>query len=82
MILGYQDEEIKFLLYPNNFELTRGKWQLFGGFIDENDSTDEATDQILKRTTGPEQIFLEQVASFSEPNREPGVWVLSLVCMH
>ena len=53
VILGYQDEEA-FLLYPNNFELTRGAGQWYGIFIDENDPTEQETDQILIRTTGPE----------------------------
>ena len=32
----------------------------------------------MKQTTGLEQIFLEQVASFSEPNRDPESRVISL----
>jgi len=57
VILGYQDEEIKLLLYPRSFEPYKG---------------------ILKQTTGLEQIFLEQVASFSDPKRDPEARVISL----
>ena len=78
VILGYQDEEIKLLLYPRSFEPYKGKWSLLGGFVEENESGDEAAARILKQTTGLEQIFLEQVASFSEPNRDPEARVISL----
>jgi ADP-ribose pyrophosphatase YjhB (NUDIX family) len=78
VILGYQDEEIKLLLYPRSFEPYKGKWSLLGGFVQDNESADEAAARILKQTTGLEQIFLEQVASFSEPNRDPEARVISL----
>jgi ADP-ribose pyrophosphatase YjhB (NUDIX family) len=78
VILGYQDEEIKLLLYPRSFEPYKGKWSLLGGFVEENESGDEAAARILKQTTGLEQIFLEQVASFSEPSRDPEARVISL----
>ena len=78
VILGYQDEEIKLLLYPRSFEPSKGKWSLLGGFIQDNESANEAAARILKQTTGLEQIYLEQVASFSEPNRDPEARVISL----
>ena len=78
VILGYQDEEIKLLLYPRSFEPYKGNWSLLGGFVQDNESADEAAARILKQTTGLEQIFLEQVASFSESNRDPEARVISL----
>ena len=78
VIMGYQDEEVKLLLYPRSFEPFKGNWSLLGGFVEENESADEAAARILKQTTGLEQIFLEQVASFSKPNRDPEARVISL----
>jgi 8-oxo-dGTP diphosphatase len=78
VILGYQNEEIKLLLYPRSFEPYKGNWSLLGGFVEDNESGDEAASRILKQTTGLEQIFLEQVASFSDPNRDPEARVISL----
>ena len=78
VILGYQDEEIKLLLYPRSFEPYKGKWSLLGGFVQDDESADEAAARILKQTTGLEQIFLEQVASFSDPKRDPEARVISL----
>jgi len=78
VILGYQDEEIKLLLYPRSFEPSKGKWSLLGGFVQDNESADEAAARILKQTTGLEQIYLEQVAAFSDPGRDPEARVISL----
>jgi len=78
VILGYQDEEIKLLLHPRSFEPYKGNWSLLGGFVEDNESGDEAAARILKQTTGLEQIFLEQVAAFSDPNRDPEARVISL----
>ncbi len=78
VILGYQDEEIKLLLYPRSFEPYKGNWSLLGGFVEDNESADEAAARILEQTTGLEQIFLEQVASFSDPKRDPEARVISL----
>ncbi len=78
VILGYQDEEIKLLLYPRSFEPYKGKWSLLGGFVQENESADEAAARILLQTTGLDQIFLEQVSSFSDPKRDPEARVISL----
>lgn len=78
VILGYQDEEIKLLLCPRSFEPYKGRWSLQGGFVQENESADQAAARILKQTTGLEQIFLEQVAFFSDPRRDPEDRVISL----
>jgi ADP-ribose pyrophosphatase YjhB (NUDIX family) len=78
VILGYQEEEIKLLIYPRSFEPYKGKWSLLGGFVRENESADEAAARILKQTTGLEQIFLEQVSAFSDPSRDPEARVISI----
>ncbi|MBL7968862.1 MAG: NUDIX hydrolase [Prolixibacteraceae bacterium] len=78
VILGYQDDELKLLLYPRSFEPSKGKWSLLGGFVQDDESGDEAAARILKQTTGLGQIFLEQVEAFSAPNRDPEARVISL----
>lgn len=78
VILGYQEDEIKLLLYPRSFEPYKGKWSLLGGFVQDNESSDEAAARILKQTTGLEQLFLEQVSAFSNPYRDPEARVISI----
>jgi len=78
VIFGYNDGELKLLLYPRSFEPSKGDWSLPGGFIQENESSDQAAARILKKTTGLDDIFMEQVAAFAEPLREKEARVISL----
>jgi ADP-ribose pyrophosphatase YjhB (NUDIX family) len=78
VIFGYQDDQLKLLLYPRGFEPSKGNWSLPGGFIQNDESSDEAAARILKQTTGLEEIFMEQVQVFSKPDRDPEARVISL----
>lgn len=75
-IFGYEDGELKLLLYPRSFEPSRGNWSLMGGFVGENESLEEAAGRVLLQTTGLHDIFLEQVTAFSSPGRDPGARVI------
>lgn len=77
-IFGYEDGELKLLLYPRGFEPSLGKWSLMGGFVQENESMEEAALRVLLQTTGLKDIFLEQGNAFSNPNRDPGARVISM----
>ena len=78
VIFGYQNEELCLLLYPRGFEPSKGSWSLMGGFVQKHESSDDAAKRILKHTTALENIFLEQVQTFSQPNRDPEARVLSV----
>ena len=78
VIFGYEDEELKLLLYPRSFEPVKGMWSLMGGFVREEESCEEAACRILNQTTGLHDIFLEQVSTFSSPDREPYARVISV----
>ena len=75
-IFGYDEGELKLLLYPRGFEPALGKWSLIGAFVQENESLEEAARRVLLETTGLKDIMLEQVAAFSQPDRDPGARVI------
>lgn len=77
-IFGYEDAELKLLLYPRGFEPSLGKWSLMGGFVQEDESLEEAARRVLLQTTGLKDIFLEQASAFSKPDRDPGARVISM----
>jgi len=78
VIFGYDDGDLKLLLYHRGFEPAKGKWSLIGGFVAENESSDTGARRILKNITGLNDIFLEQVQVFTEPNRDPEDRVMSI----
>jgi len=79
VIFGYDEGELKLLLYPRGFEPEMGKWSLMGGFVQENESAEMAARRVLTKTTGLSDIYLEQVYAFTEPNRDEAVRVISLM---
>jgi 8-oxo-dGTP diphosphatase len=78
VVFGYEAGELKLLLYPRAFEPVKGEWSLMGGFMQEGESSNEAAYRVLKQTTGLDNIFLEQVHAFTDPEREPFVRVISI----
>ncbi len=79
VIFGYDEGDLKLMLYHRGFEPAKGQWSLMGGFVGEQESSDEAARRVLKSITGLEDIFLEQVDVYSSPNRDPEDRVISIV---
>lgn len=71
IIFGFDKEELKLLLIKRDFEPEKDKWSLMGGFLQSNESLDEGAARILKNLTGLKNIFLEQLHSFGEVDRDP-----------
>lgn len=78
VILGYSEGELCLLLYPRGFEPSKGAWSLMGGFVQDDESSDDAAKRVLKKTTGLENIFLKQVSTFASPQRDSEARVISI----
>ncbi|MBR5803217.1 MAG: NUDIX hydrolase [Bacteroidaceae bacterium] len=78
IIFGLNEGELSLLLLKRNFEPEKGKWSLMGGFVQDNESVDDAAKRVLKELTGLENVYMEQVGTFGEINRDPGERVISV----
>jgi len=78
IIFGFSDGELNLLLFKRNLEPAKGCWSLPGGFINENESGEEAAARVLHSLTGLSHLYMEQLMIFSEINRDPGERVLSI----
>lgn len=56
-------------------------WALPGGFVDMKDSLDEAAKKKLKEKTGLENIYLEQLYTFGDVNRDPRTRIITSAYM-
>ncbi len=79
VIFGYHQEQLKLLLFPRNLEPEKGKWSLVGGWVNSTESVENAASRVLANITGLHNIFIEQVQVFSNPNRDSGGRVISVV---
>lgn len=71
IVFGFDGQQLKILLIKRGFEPKINQWSLMGGFIQNNESADEAAIRILNNLTGLEGVYLEQLHSFTNPDRDP-----------
>jgi 8-oxo-dGTP diphosphatase len=78
IILGYEDAELKLLLFNRKIEPSMGGWSLVGGWVESEESVEKAAWRINRKITGLDDVFLKQVQVFSDPRRDPGGRVISV----
>jgi 8-oxo-dGTP diphosphatase len=71
IVLGFDGENLKILLLRRSFEPEKDKWSLLGGFVNDDESLDQASNRILKQLTDLDGVYLEQLHTFGAPQRDP-----------
>ena len=77
IIFGFSGGELSLLLLKRKFDPGKGEWSLMGGFVQEGENMDDAAKRVLTELTGLTNVFMEQVGSFGQVNRDPGERVIS-----
>lgn len=72
-----KNEEYQVLLIKRAQDPFRGSYALPGGFVEMKESQEQAAERELREETGLQNIKLEQVHTFSDPNRDPRSRVIS-----
>lgn len=71
IIFGFDGEDYKLLLIQRGFAPEKKKWSLMGGFLQATETLDDAANRVLKELTGLENVYMEQLQVFSNPDRDP-----------
>ena len=71
VIFGFDKGSLEVLLIEHAEGISKGKWGLPGGWIKEKESIDKAAHRLLAELTGLDNIYLEQLKAFGEPERFP-----------
>lgn len=71
IIFGFDSENFKLLLIQRGFAPEKKQWSLMGGFVQPKESLDQAANRVLKKLTGLENVFMEQLEAFGDPQRDP-----------
>ena len=77
IIFGFSGGELSLLLLKRRFEPGKGEWSWMGGFVQENEHMDDAAKRVLAELTGLTDVFMEQVGTFGQIERDPGERVIS-----
>lgn len=79
IVFGFDEGELRVLIGRRKMDPGRGQWSLYGGFVGENESIDDAADRVLYKLTGLEKLYIRQVGAFGNVDRDPGERVISIV---
>lgn len=78
IIFGFNGSSVKLLLIKRGFEPEMGKWSLMGGFVQPHENCLEAATRVLTQLTGLTGVYMEQLRSFSKPDRDPQERTISI----
>jgi len=78
VVFTVDDGVLKVLLTRRDREPFEGEWSLPGGFVGDEESADRAAERALKAKAGVAGVFLEQLYTFSAPDRDPRSRVVAI----
>ncbi len=78
IIFGWDGKHLKILLIQRANDPYKGHWALPGGFVDTDESLEEAALRELEEETGIKNLFVEQLFTFGKPGRDPRGRVVSV----
>lgn len=70
LIFSVIDGRLKVLLIQIASGPYKGKWALPGGLISADESLEEAAERVLAEKAGVDGVYLEQLATFGDPQRD------------
>ncbi len=78
VLFSIQADELRLLLIKRKNAPFKGKWALPGGFLDMDEDLESCARRELLEETGIKPEYLEQLATFGAPNRDPRERVVSV----
>ncbi|MFA6701871.1 MAG: NUDIX domain-containing protein [Dysgonamonadaceae bacterium] len=78
IIFGFKNNELNILLTRRPVKPLLNEWSLMGGFMENDESLDDAAKKVLYRYTQQTGIYMEQVGAYGEIDRDTGGRVVSV----
>lgn len=78
IVFGYDQKTLSVLLLNRKEAPFKDKWTLPGGFLQMEETFRATCSRMLKTKLGMDQVYLEQLYSFDEPERDPRGRVISV----
>jgi 8-oxo-dGTP diphosphatase len=71
VIFTVRDHGLEVLLIERGQPPFEGRWALPGGFVREDESLEQAAVRELHEETGVRDVYIEQLYTFGDPDRDP-----------
>ncbi|MFO0939950.1 MAG: NUDIX domain-containing protein [Pirellulales bacterium] len=78
VVFGLDETELKVMLIERELEPFAGKWALPGGFVRLDETVEEAARRELQEETGLDKVYLEQLYTFGDLDRDPRERVITV----
>ena len=78
IIFGFDNDKLKLLIGRRQMDPGRGEWSLYGGFVQSDESLQDAANRVLHNLTGLRRLYMKQVGAFGDIDRDPGERVISV----
>jgi 8-oxo-dGTP diphosphatase len=78
VIFTIRQDELKVLLIKRALPPHQGEWALPGGFVNLDESLEEGARRELEEETGVRGVYLEQLYTFGQPDRDPRERVITV----
>lgn len=78
VVFGLDQRDLKVLLIERAQEPFVGQWALPGGFVRIDETVEQAARRELQEETGLDQVYLEQLYTFGDLDRDPRERVVSV----
>ncbi|RXG21667.1 NUDIX hydrolase [Leeuwenhoekiella aequorea] len=78
IIFGFDDGDLKLLIFKRKQEPDAGIWSLIGSFVKLDEDVNNAARRVLEEITGLSELYLEQSKTYGNADRDPGYRCLSV----
>lgn len=77
-IFGFSNGSLKLLIHKRPYNPGKGEASLIGGFVEQDESVEDAARRVLTEFTGISDIYMRQLGAFGDVDRDPGDRVISV----
>lgn len=78
LIFTVKEKRLAVLLIKRGAFPFKGRWAIPGGFVQMNETTEETARRELAEETSVKNIYMEQLYTFSDVNRDPRMRIISV----
>jgi 8-oxo-dGTP diphosphatase len=71
IIFGFDGNQLNILLVKRGPDMNLDTWSLMGGWLAPNENLEQSAERILFELTGLRGVYLEQLYTFGDINRDP-----------
>ena len=71
VIFTVRENDLKVLLVQRRDHPFKDKWAIPGGFVNMKESLEDGARRELEEETGVQDVYMEQLYTFGDPDRDP-----------